>query len=174
MPKATAVWLIENTTLSFRQIAQFCGLHILEVQAIADGESAINMIGLDPMNGGQLTADEIARCEASETENLKITTPVTPDSLLGKKRSKYTPVSKRQDRPDGIAWVLKYYPDLSDNQISRLLGTTSATIKAVREKTHWNSPHIKPRSPVQIGLCSQGELDKLIEQIRDTIEKNNS
>lgn len=162
MPKATAVWLVENTSLTFEQVADFCGLHILEVQAIADGESATGMIGFNPITSGQLTLEEIKRCEANSHEHLILTPPITAESILGKKSSRYTPVSKRQDRPDAIAWLLKYYPSMSEGQICRLLGTTKNMINAVRSKTHWNSTHIKPRNPVQLGLCTQKELDKAI------------
>ncbi|WP_052046200.1 cell cycle transcriptional regulator TrcR [Candidatus Paracaedibacter symbiosus] len=165
MPKATAVWLIENTSLTFEQVAEFCALHILEVQAIADGEAATGMIGFNPITSGQLTADEIKRCETDPNLSLTLTPPLTADSVLGKKASRYTPVSKRQDRPDAIAWLLKYYPTLPETQICRLLGTTKNMIAAVRGKTHWNSTNIKPRNPVHLGLCTQAELDKLIAHI---------
>jgi hypothetical protein len=171
MPKATAVWLVENTVLTFEQIADFCELHILEVQAIADGEAAVGMIGMNPIASGQLTHEEIERCESDPNTRLQLTPPVTAESVLGKRRSKYTPVSKRQDRPDAIAWLLKYYPNLSDGQICRLLGTTRPTINAVRNKTHWNSANIKPRSPVQLGLCNQGQLDEAINNSRKDDEE---
>lgn len=164
MPKATAVWLIENTALSFEQIAAFCGLHSLEVQAIADGDVSTGMVGLDPIASSQLSLEEIHRCENDPTARLSLIPPVSADTILGKKRSRYTPVSKRQDRPDAIAWLVKYYPDMTDSQICRLLGTTKPMIKAVKTKTHWNSINIKPRSPVHLGLCSQVELDKAIEK----------
>ncbi len=176
MPKATAVWLVENTTLTFEQIANFCGLHILEIQAIADGEAAVGMMGMNPITMGQLSQAEIERCEADPTASLHLTPPITAESVLGKKSSKYTPVSKRQDRPDAIAWLLKYCPELSDGQICRLLGTTRPTIHAVRSKTHWNSPNIKPRNPVQIGLCNQAQLDEVITEARKNevkIEESN-
>lgn len=165
MPKATAVWLVENTSLTFGQVAEFCGLHILEVQAIADGEAAIGMIGFNPITSGQLTLEEINRCEANPQQALILTIPITAESILGKKTSRYTPVSKRQDRPDAIAWLLKYYPALSEAQICRLLGTTKNMINAVRHKTHWNSTNIKPRNPVQLGLCTQKEFDKAINAL---------
>ncbi len=164
MPKATAVWLIENTALSFEQIAAFCGLHSLEVQAIADGDVSISMVGLDPISSSQLSLEEINRCENDTSARLVLIPPVNADTILGKKRSRYTPVSKRQDRPDAIAWLVKYYPDMTDGQICRLLGTTKPMIKAVKTKTHWNSANIKPRSPVHLGLCVQVELDKTIEK----------
>lgn len=163
MPKATAVWLIENTGLTFDQIAEFCAIHPLEVQAIADGESSAGMVGFNPITSQQLTADEIKRCEADPKAHLQLMPPVTADSLLGKKRTRYTPVAKRQDRPDAIAWLLKFHPNLTDAQICRLLGTTKPMIKSIRTRTHWNTSNIKPRSPVQLGLCTQSELDAVIE-----------
>lgn len=169
MPKATSVWLVENTSLTFDQIATFCQLHPLEVQAIADGEAAVGMIGFNPITSGQLTLDEIKRCEADPKQHLQLNPPVTADSILGKKKARYTPVAKRQDRPDAIAWILKYHPSLSDGQICRLLGTTKNTIASVRNKSHWNSLNIKPRSPVQLGLCSQAELDSAINHSSKTI-----
>lgn len=169
MPKATAVWLIENTGLTFAQIAEFCAIHPLEVQAIADGESSGDMMGFDPILSKQLTAEEIKRCESDPTAHLKLIPPITADSLLGKKKARYTPVSKRQDRPDAIAWLLKFYPMLTDNQICQLLGTTKAMIQSIRTRTHWNTSNIKPRSPVQLGLCTQTELEKLLESMRKAI-----
>lgn len=165
MPKATAVWLVENTSLTFEQVADFCGLHLLEVQAIADGEAAIGMIGFNPITSGQLTVEEIHRCEADPSQSLRLTPPVTAESILGKKTSRYTPVSKRQDRPDAIAWLLKFYPNLSENQICRLLGTTKNMISAVRNKSHWNSQNIKPRNPVQLGLCTQKQFDEALDTL---------
>ncbi len=162
MPKATAVWLVENTALSFEQIAEFCGLHSLEVQAIADEEVSIGMRGLDPVANGQLSQEEIDRCQADPSARLKIAAPKIPEIEHKRKGARYTPVSKRQDRPDGIAWLLKNYPEMTDAQISKLLGTTKPTINAVREKTHWNSSNIKPRNPSQLGLCGVAELEKAI------------
>lgn len=166
MPKATAVWLIENTALTFEQIAKFCILHILEVQNLADSETTHGMVGFDPIASGQLTLDEIHRCEKDPASFLKMSAAVSADSVLGKKRSRYTPLAKRQERPDAIAWIIKYYPDVSDSQISRLVGTTKLTIEAVRSKSHWNAQNIKPRSPVQLGFCSQSELDKVIGPLK--------
>lgn len=163
MPKATAVWLIENTKLTFGQIAEFCVIHPLEIQAIADGESSVGMVGFNPVTSRQLTIEEIQRCEADPTAHLQLSPPITADSLLGKKRGRYTPVAKRQDRPDAIAWLLKFHPNLTDAQICRLLGTTKPMIKSIRTRTHWNTSNIKPRNPVQLGLCTQSELDAAIE-----------
>ena len=139
MPKATAVWLVDNTTLTFEQIAAYCNLHDLEVQAIADGEVAPGMQGLDPVANGQLTKEEIARCEADATGRLEMAKPSVPLPKVRQKGARYTPISKRQDRPDAIAWLLRNYPELSDAQVSRLIGTTKPTINAVRDKTHHNT-----------------------------------
>ncbi len=163
MPKATAVWLIENTGLSFEQIAAFCGLHMLEVQAIADGEVAVGMVGMDPVANGQLSLAEIKRCEASSDGRLKLLVPDLPQPVARSKGPRYTPVTKRGDKPDAIAWFLKTYPGLTDAQISRLIGTTKPTIAAVRDRTHWNSANIKPQHPVMLGLCTQRELDDALE-----------
>ncbi|HEV2299954.1 MAG TPA: cell cycle transcriptional regulator TrcR [Stellaceae bacterium] len=162
MPKATAVWLVENTALTFEQIAEFCGLHPLEIQAIADGEVASQMQGLDPVANGQTTAEEIARCQADPNARLKLSPQAIPPQLVKHKGPRYTPVAKRQDKPDAIAYLLKSHPELSDAQISKLIGTTKPTIAAVRDRTHWNSPNIKPRHPVGLGLCTLEELDRAI------------
>ena len=166
MPKATAIWLIENTALTFEQIAEFCKLHSLEVQAIADNDAALKMVGFDPIASGQLTQIEIQRCESDPGSILKLTPPVRPDTILKKKKSRYMPVSKRQDRPDAIAWIIKFCPEIPDAQICRLLGTTKATIQSIRTRTHWNTVNIKPRNPAQIGLCTQQEIDVLIHQYK--------
>jgi len=172
MPKATAVWLIENTKLTFGQIAEFCAIHPLEIQAIADGESSVGMVGFNPVTSRQLTIEEIQRCEIDPTAHLQLSPPVTADSLLGKKRTRYTPVAKRQDRPDAIAWLLKFHPNLTDTQICRLLGTTKPMIKSIRTRTHWNTNNIKPRSPVQLGLCTQSELDAAIASHKESPTEN--
>ncbi|MBX3455181.1 DUF1013 domain-containing protein [Ferrovibrio sp.] len=162
MPKATAVWLIDNTKLTFDQVAHFCGLHPLEVKGIADGEVAVGIVGLDPVANGQLTADEIARCETDPAANLKLLPPTVPLARQKSKGARYTPLSKRQDRPDAIAWLLKYHPEVGDAQVQKLLGTTKATIESVRSRSHWNAANIKPRDPVSLGICSQGELDRVL------------
>ena len=162
MPKATAVWLVENTALSFEQIAAFCGLHHLEVQAIADGEVAVGMVGLDPVANGQLTKTEIERCEKNPDLRLKLLVPDLPAPVARSKGPRYTPITKRGDKPDAIAWIVKHHPELSDAQISRLIGTTKPTIAAVRDRTHWNAANIKPRSPVLLGLCTQRELEEAL------------
>lgn len=163
MPKATAVWLVENTALSFQQIATFCGMHELEIQAIADGEVAAGMIGMDPVANGQLTKDEIARCEKDPVAKLKLHKSDIPVPLARAKGPRYTPVSKRADKPDGIAWLLKNHPELTDAQIGKLIGTTKPTIAAVRDKTHWNSPNIKARDPAALGLCTYQELKEAVD-----------
>lgn len=166
MPKATAVWLVENTALTFEQIADFCGLHPLEVQAIADGEVATGMQGMDPIASGELTQDEINRCVANPNAKLKPAKTTIPKPRARAKGARYTPVAKRQDRPDAIAWLLKNYPELSDAQVSKLIGTTKPTINSVRERTHWNAQHIKPQNPVSLGLCSAADLEKAIALAR--------
>lgn len=166
MPKATAVWLVENTALTFRQIAEFCGLHELEVQAIADDEVAVGMQGLDPIQSGELTQEELERCEADATASLKAAKPSLPQPKAKTKGARYTPVAKRQDRPDAIAWLLKNYPEMSDGQISKLIGTTKPTINSVRDRSHWNTPNIKPQNPVGLGLCSSEDLEKVIAVAR--------
>jgi hypothetical protein len=162
MPKATAVWLVENTALSFEQIADFCGLHALEVQAIADGEVAIQMQGLDPVANGQTTTEEIERCQKDPEARLKLSPKAIPEVLVKHRGPRYTPIAKRQDKPDAIAWLTKNHPELTDAQISKLIGTTKPTIAAIRDRTHWNSPNIKPRHPVSLGLCTLAELDAAV------------
>jgi uncharacterized protein len=162
MPKATAVWLVENTSLSFEQIADFCGLHALEVQAIADGEVAIQMQGLDPVANGQTTAEEIERCQKDPEARLKLSAQAIPEVLVKHRGPRYTPIAKRQDKPDAIAWLIKNHPELSDGQLTKLIGTTKPTIAAVRERTHWNSQNIKPRHPITLGLCTLADLDRAI------------
>jgi uncharacterized protein len=164
MPKATAVWLVDNTSLTFEQIADFCGLHPLEVQAIADGEVAIQMQGLDPVANGQTTAEEIERAQADPDARLKLSDQAVPQQFVKHKGPRYTPISKRQDKPDAIMYLLRSHPELSDGQISKLIGTTKPTIAAVRDRTHWNSPNIKPRHPVGLGLCTMEELDRAVSR----------
>jgi hypothetical protein len=162
MPKATAVWLVENTSLTFEQIADFCELHPLEVQAIADGEVAIQMQGLDPVANGQTTAAEIERCQTDPAARLKLSPLAVPQQFVRHRGPRYTPISKRQDKPDAIIYLLRNHPELSDAQISKLIGTTKPTIHAVRDRTHWNSTNIKPRHPVGLGLCTMEELDQAV------------
>ena len=165
MRKATAVWLLDNTTLTFRQIANFCGLHELEISGIADGEVAGGIRGIDPIINSQLTVDEIKKCEANGDLDLQL---YKNPAAVGEKRSrgpKYTPLSKRQDKPAAIAWLVKFHPDMTDAQISRLIGTTKNTIKAIRERTHWNINNLTPTDPVILGLCKQIELQKVLDKI---------
>ncbi|NQU60957.1 MAG: DUF1013 domain-containing protein [Rhodospirillales bacterium] len=166
MPKATAVWLVENTALTFEQISEFCGLHEMEVQAIADGEVVTGMQGLDPIAGGELTLEELARCDGDPKARLKMAVPGIPLPKVRQKGARYTPVSKRQDRPDAIAWLLRSHPELSDAQVSKLIGTTKPTINAIRERSHWNMPNIKPQNPVNLGLCSGPDLEKVVAVAR--------
>jgi hypothetical protein len=165
MPKATAVWLVENTALTFEQIAAFCGLHSLEVKAIADGEVAVGMVGLDPIANGQLSKEEIERCEKNPNGRLQLLVQDLPQPIARSKGPRYTPVTKRGDKPDAISWLLKHHPDLSDAQLCRLIGTTKPTIAAVRDRTHWNAQNIKPRSPVLLGLCTSRELEEALAQV---------
>ena len=162
MPKATAVWLVENTGLTFQQIAEFCGLHELEVQAIADGEVAMQMQGLDPIANGQTTREEIARCEKDPDARLKLSAQAIPVAMVKHRGPRYTPISKRQDKPNAISWLVKNHPELSDAQISKLVGTTKPTIAAVRDRSHWNTSNIKAQHPVTLGLCTVAELDAAI------------
>ena len=166
MPKATAVWLVENTSLTFNQIAEFCGLHVLEVKGIADDEVANGIRGLDPVGAGVLTREEIVRCQADPKTRLEMVRPKAEVKAPKKKAPRYTPLSKRQDRPDGIAWLLRNHPELTDQQICKLLGTTKTTVQAVRDRTHWKSQEIRPRDPVLLDLCSQTDLDGAISKAR--------
>jgi len=162
MPMATAVWLVDNTALTFRQIGELCELHELEIQGVADGTVGINIVGQDPTTSGQLTWDEINRCQEDASASLQL---VEDDvkAMLRTKGPRYTPLSKRQDKPDAIAWLVRSHPELSDLQISRLVGTTKPTILAIRERTHWNISNIHPHDPVGLGLCKQIELDEAVQ-----------
>ncbi|WP_428408864.1 DUF1013 domain-containing protein [Hyphococcus sp.] len=164
MPIATAVWLIDNTSLSFDQIADFCGLHPLQVKGIADGDVAAGVRGIDPITNHQLARDEIEKGEADEAYRLKISRPKTIVAEKPRKGPRYTPVSKRQNRPDAIAWMVRNHPEVSDAQIAKLLGTTKTTIQSVRDRTHWNSANLQPRDPVGLGLCSQIDLDGVVRK----------
>jgi hypothetical protein len=160
MPKATAVWLVENTALSFDQVADFCKLHPLEVKAIADGDAAQGIKGMDPIQTGQLTREEIEKAEAEPDHRLTLSTSkVRLPEAKRKKGPRYTPVSRRQDRPNAILWLVRNHPELKDSAIMRLVGTTKSTIQAIRERTHWNAPNLAPMDPVTLGLCSQIDLD---------------
>lgn len=164
MPKATAVWLVDNTTLTFAQIAEFCNLHHLEVKGIADGHVAQNMFGADPITSGILTREEITKGEENEGHVLQAqkTEVPRPNAKKGKRGARYTPVVRRQEKPNAIAWFVRNHPEVSDAQIGKLVGTTKTTITSVRNKTHWNSVNIRPIDPVTLGLCSQIELDEVI------------
>ena len=173
MPKATAVWLIDNTTLTFKQIGDFCELHHLEVRGIADGDVAQSMRGVDPVARGELTREEIARGEADENYALKAVEHKIDSKVPQPKRkgARYTPISRRGDRPNAIAWFLFHHKEVSDAQISKIIGTTKATINAVRDRTHWDTQNIKPVDPVTLGLCSQIELDALIAKASEKRRK---
>ena len=160
MPHATASWLVENSSLTFEQIAQFCGLHILEVQAIADDTAATKLTGRDPIRAGELTHEEIEKGQADPDYVLQM--HKEPDQVRRTKGPRYTPVSKRQDKPDGIAWIIRNHPDVSDGQISKLIGTTRTTIAAIRDRSHWNMANITPKDPVTLGLTTQRELDAAV------------
>lgn len=169
MPKATAVWLVDNTSLTFEQIADFCGLHHLEVKGIADGEVARDIRGSDPIANGQLNREELDKAQGDPAYRMVAQKSRHAELLKPQKKggSRYTPVSRRQDRPDAIAWFLRNHPEVTDAQISKLLGTTKATIDSVRNRTHWNSPAIKPVDPVTLGLSGQLELDEVVRRAAD-------
>ena len=160
MPHATAAWLVDNSSLSFSQIAEFCGLHILEVQAIADDTAATKLTGRDPVRANELTHAEIEKGQADENYVLQM--HKAPDPVTRTKGPRYTPVSKRQDKPDGIAWIIRNHPEVSDGQIGKLIGTTRTTIGAIRDRSHWNMTNITPKDPVTLGLTSQRELDAAV------------
>jgi uncharacterized protein len=160
MPHATASWLVDNSSLTFEQIAAFCGLHILEVQAIADDTAATKLTGRDPLRSGELTQAEIEKGQEDPSYRLKM--HKEPDMVRRTKGPRYTPVSKRQDKPDGIAWIIRNHPEVTDGQIGKLIGTTRTTIAAIRDRTHWNIANIQPKDPVTLGLCSQRELDAIV------------
>jgi hypothetical protein len=167
MPKATAVWLLDNTALSFDQIAEFCKLHPLEVKAIADGDAAQGIKGLDPIQTGQLTRDQISEAEKNHDIHLKLAeqkVAIPSPERSGKKGPRYTPVSRRQDRPNAILWLVRNHPELKDSQIMRLVGTTKSTIQAIRDRTHWNSANLTPMDPVTLGLASQIDLDLEVQR----------
>ena len=164
MAKATAVWLVDNTTISFKQIADFCGLHELEVQGIADGDVATGVKGFDPIANNQLVQEEIDAAEKNPLHKLKLKFYVAAVGEEKRRGPRYTPLSKRQDRPASILWLVKFHPELSDGQISKLVGTTKPTIQAIRERTHWNISNIQPIDPVALGLCKQSELDAAVQK----------
>jgi len=172
MPKATAVWLVDNTSLTFEQIAEFCQLHVLEVKGIADGDVAQGIKGMDPISSNQLSRDEIHRAEEDSGHRLKLLEPkVEVPEVKTKRGPRYTPVSRRQDRPNAILWLLKSHPELRDSQIMRLVGTTKPTIQAIRERTHWNSPNLVAQDPVTLGLCTQIDLDAAVKRAAARLER---
>ena len=172
MPKATAVWLVENTALTFDQIAEFCNLHPLEVKGIADGDVAQGIRGMDPIMSGELTRLELEAAEINSDHTLKLNqTIVELPEIATKKQKKYTPLSRRQDRPTAIAWLVRNHPELKDSEVIRLVGTTKSTIESIRNRTHWNIGNIQPQDPVVLGLCSQIDLDKLVLRASKRVER---
>jgi hypothetical protein len=173
MPKATAVWLVSNTSLTFEQIAAFCGLHVLEVKGIADGDVAQGIKGLDPVTSGQLTREAIEDAERDPTRELHLAEPkvVVPETPT-RKGPRYTPVSRRQDRPNAVLWLLRNHPELKDSQIMRLVGTTKPTITQIRERSHWNAPNLTPQDPVTLGLCSQIDLDAEVKKAARRLDRD--
>ena len=173
MPKATAVWLVENTSLTFEQIAEFCSLHVLEVKGIADGDVAQGIKGMDPISSGQLTREEIKAAEDDPNHSLKLAeSKVQMPQVASRKGPRYTPVSRRHDRPNAVLWLLRNHPELKESQIMRLVGTTKPTIAQVRERTHWNSPNLVPQDPVTLGLCSQIDLDAEVKKAARRAERD--
>jgi uncharacterized protein len=173
MPKATAVWLVSNTSLTFEQIAAFCGLHVLEVKGIADGDVAQGIKGLDPVTSGQLTREAIEDAERDPTRDLHLAEPkvIVPETPT-RKGPRYTPVSRRQDRPNAVLWLLRNHPELKDSQIMRLVGTTKPTITQIRERSHWNAPNLTPQDPVTLGLCSQIDLDAEVKKAARRLDRD--
>lgn len=166
MPKATCVWLIDNTGLTFEQIGDFCLMHALEVQAVADGDVAQGIIGRDPIAAAELTLEELTRCEAEPSARLNILKAVLPRAAERTQGPRYTAMAKRQDKPDGIAWLVRNHAELTDAQVGKLLGTTKNTIGSIRDRSHWNMANIKPRHPVDLGLCTYLELNAAVEKAR--------
>lgn len=167
MRKAIAVWLVENTALTFEQIADFCGMHELEVQGIADGDVASGIVGQSPIDNGQLTREMIEECEKNPNKMLELKKQISEDlDIVKKKKGKYTPIARRGDKPNGIAFLLKYYPDITDAQIRKLIGTTTTMIDSIRNRTHWNIKEITPRDPVLLGLCSQSLFNSVIDEVK--------
>lgn len=171
MPIATAVWLIDNTALTFDQIAEFCGLHPLQVKGIADGDVGGGVRGIDPITTNQLTRDEIEKAQEDPEYRLKLARPKTIVAEKTRKGPRYTPVSKRQNRPDAIAWMVRNHPEVADPQIAKLLGTTKTTIQSIRDRTHWNSANLQPQDPVGLGLCTQIDLDTVVRKAAAKLAK---
>ena len=172
MPKATAVWLIDNTTLTFEQISEFCNLHVLEVQAIADGDVGQGILGFDPILNGQLTQEEIDSCCNDATLFLKKSASSLPENKNKNKGPKYIPLARRGDKPDAIAWIVKNHPEVKNNQISKLIGTTKDTIEKIRTRSHWNISNITAKHPVLLSLCTQDDLENAIIKAGGSIETN--
>ncbi len=172
MPKATAVWLIDNTTLTFEQIAEFVGMHLLEINGIADGDVAVGIKGADPIVSRQLTREEIARCEADPAARLELSETKMPEPPTKRRGGRFVPIAIRQNRPAAIAWLIRYHPELSNAQIIKLVGTTKSTIESVRDRSHWNIRNIRPMDPVALGLCSQMDLDGVVEVAASRKEKS--
>ncbi len=171
MKKATALWLIDNTSLTFEQIADFCDIHVLEIQGMADGDVSNSITPLNPIDSNQLTREMIESCEKDSKKRLELKESIADTIVVekkGRKGNTYVPVARRGDKPDGIAFLIKYYPEITDEQIRRLINTTTPMVESIRNKTHWNIKEIKPRDPVMLGLCSQAQFNSVIEEI----EKN--
>lgn len=170
MPKATAVWLIDNTSLSFEQIAEFCGMHTLEIKGIADGDVAANIKGVNPVQVGQLTHEEIKRCEQNKNAKLQLTQSVVNtiecNKAANNRAAKYTPVARRENKPNAIAWLLKNCPEMSEKQIAKIVGSTTPTVTSIKNRSHWNMSHITPKDPVLLGMCSKATLDEQLEKAR--------
>ena len=171
MPKATAVWLVENTTLTFKQIASFCNLHELEVKGIADGDVAKGIKAYNPILAGQLTREEIDTCSKDPLKFLKLNQKTEDVQVKERKRPKYTPLSKRQDRPDAILWLIKNCSDLTDGQISKLVGSTKGTVSLIRKRSYWNFSNLKPRDPVILSLCTQEIYQKALDKAKRRVER---
>ena len=172
MPKATAIWLVENTSLSFKQIANFCGMHELEIKGIADGEVGAGIKGLNPVTNNQLTKEEIEKCSGDHDLDLQIIkNEISAKTEQSKKKKKYTPLSKRQDRPDAVYWLIRNHPELKDSQVAKLVGSTKSTIDAIRNRTHWNMSNIRPQDPIGLGLCKQIELDDALAKAERSMKR---
>ena len=171
MPKATAVWLVENTTLTFRQIAEFCNLHELEIKGIADGDVAKGIKAYNPILAGQLSRDEIELCSKDPSKKLSLLKKLDEVEVKERKKPKYTPLSKRQDRPDAILWLCKNYSELNDGQISKLVGSTKNTVSLIRKRSYWNFSNLKPRDPVILSLCSQDTFQKALDKAKRRVER---
>lgn len=169
MPKATAVWLIENTSLTFRQIAEFCDLHELEVQGMADGDVGSGIIGRNPIEAGQITKEDITECEKDPNKKLELRANIADDIKVKKTRKNitYVPIAKRGDKPDAIAYLIKQYPNITNQQVRRIVNTTTPMIESIRNKTYWNIKGLNPRDPVLLGLCSQSQLNAIISEIEN-------